>query len=425
MKKTSSQDNYSDVLHRLVGFKYPNKEVVEATVQVTEGCTLSCTYCYQHDKSPKRMSFDIGKKYIDCIFKDFKDTHYAVILDFIGGEPLMEPELISKLCDYWEYKCVMNYPEIPFGLYTRYSICTNGTEWSKPEVQKLINKINNRLSFTVSIDGNKELHDSARIHPDGRGSYDEAIFAATDFEKRFNVDLGSKMTIAPSNIIFLYPALKHYMDNGKKRIHANCVYEDVWSLKDAQLYYKELKKVADYKLEHYPDVDLSLFDDNNYRRLDESENDTFCGGNGKMLACDPDGILYPCLRYMPTSTGRGRESYITCGDVENGIDYNKLKEMQKSTRRTYSDDECYYCPIGRGCGSCSAYAWEKFGTYDKKLKFHCQMYQAQALANVYYWNKYYRSIGSKERMSNNVPEQWALKLINKEELIMLNNLTLD
>ena len=84
----------------------------------------------------------------------------------------------------------------------------------------------NAVSLTVSIDGNKELHDSARVHLDGRGSYDEAKQAADDYEKRYNLKLGSKMTIAPGNIIFLYPALKHYLDSGAEVIYANCVYEE-------------------------------------------------------------------------------------------------------------------------------------------------------------------------------------------------------
>lgn len=110
-------------------------------------------------------------------------------------------------------------------MLTRISICSNGTEWDKPEVQKLITKLGDSLSFTVSIDGNKELHDSARVHPNGQGSYDEAIHAATEFEKRYNTKLGSKMTIAPSNIIFVYSALKHYLKQGADEIFANCVFE--------------------------------------------------------------------------------------------------------------------------------------------------------------------------------------------------------
>ena len=94
-------------------------------------------------------------------------------------------------------------------------------------MQKLIHKLGKALSFTVSIDGNKELHDSARVHPDGRGSYDEAIHASTDYEKQSPMfKIGSKMTIASSIIIFVYPALKHYLEQGKQEIFANCVFEE-------------------------------------------------------------------------------------------------------------------------------------------------------------------------------------------------------
>ena len=170
------------------------------------------------------MTFDVAKKYIDVIFNTYSTTHYCITLDFIGGEPLLQPKLISDIVDYWDYKCIME--NLEWGKLSRFSLCTNGTEYKNEECQKLISKLGYRLSFTVSIDGNKELHDSARIFPNGRGSYDLAVGAAQDFEKRFNQDLGSKMTIAPSNIIFLYPAIKHYLDSGKRVIFANCVYEE-------------------------------------------------------------------------------------------------------------------------------------------------------------------------------------------------------
>ena len=47
------------------------------------------------------------------------------------------------------------------------------------------------------------------------------------------------------------------------------------------------------------------------------------------------------------------------------------------------------------------------------------MHQAQALANVYYWNKYYQQTGQDIHFKNYVPEEWALKIIDKEELAML------
>lgn len=309
--------------------------------------------------------------------------------------------------------------EVDWYKYIKFSICTNGTEWFNPEVQELMQYIGNLTSFTVSIDGNKELHDSARVHPDGRGSYDEAIAAANDYQKKYSVDLGSKMTIAPGNLIFVYVALKHYLDSGAQHIHANCVYEEGWTIEHAQEYYRQLKKLADYKLENYPEVELSIFNEDWYRPNDPSNNDRWCGGNGAMLACDTEGKLYPCLRYTPSSVGHGRDNYVIIGDVDEGINEDAMAELVKITRRSASDDECFYCPIGAGCGVCQAYCWEVTGTVNSRTKFHCKMHQAQALANVYYWNKYYQKYNINKRFRNRVPEDWALQIIDKDELMML------
>ena len=420
-RRNQRTDSYTDVLSKLYRWKYPDKETIEVTFQVTEGCTLACKYCYQHDKSPKRMSFETGKELIDMLFRDMQDEYYAIILEFIGGEPLLEPELISKLVDYWWYKCIME--NHMWGKLTRFSICSNGTEWDKPEVQKLIHKLGKGLSFTVSIDGNKELHDSARVHPDGRGSYDEAIHAATDYEKQYPMyQIGSKMTIAPSNIIFVYPALKHYLEQGKTEIFANCVFEEGWTNEHASLLYKEMKKLANFKLENYIDTYISFFEEDFFRPLPKEDNQNWCGGTGKMLACSPDGDLYPCLRYMPTSVGRNRNNYVTCGNVKDGRDMGLLEDMRAVTRRSQSTDECFNCPIAKGCAWCSAYNWESQGSYNKRATYICPMHKARALVNVYYWNLFYRKKGENKRMKNWCPKEWALEIISEEEYEMLNKL---
>lgn len=173
------------------------------------------------------MSFEVAKKFLDQVYEAYKDTHFAVVIEFIGGEPLLEPELIMKVADYWKYLCILHMDEVPWYRYIRFSLCSNGTEWDKPEVQEMIRYIGGNTSMTISIDGNKELHDMCRVHPDGRGSYDEAIHAANEIESRYNIKLGSKMTIAPENLVFLNVALKHYLQTGSEEINANTVYEDV------------------------------------------------------------------------------------------------------------------------------------------------------------------------------------------------------
>ena len=73
---------------------YPNISIKEITFQVTEDCCLNCTYCYQHRKTKKAMTFETAKKFIDSLLnneiQDFTtDDMQGLCVDFIGGEPLL------------------------------------------------------------------------------------------------------------------------------------------------------------------------------------------------------------------------------------------------------------------------------------------------------------------------------------------------
>lgn len=139
------------------------------TFQVTSGCNLRCSYCYEHHKSVERMSIETGRKVVDYILdlyekneSDFVNQNtQAVVLDFIGGEPLLEAELIEHICDYWFAECYRR--EIPLAPFTRISFATNGKLWFSPEAQHLFDKYHEMMSVTVSIDGVQELHDKYRV----------------------------------------------------------------------------------------------------------------------------------------------------------------------------------------------------------------------------------------------------------------------
>lgn len=301
------------------------------------------------------------------------------------------------------------------------SISSNGVNYNKPEVQDLLNYIKNKLSLSFSIDGNKELHDSARKFPDGRGSYDIAIKAATDWELVSGNTLGSKITIAPSNLPFLYVAIKHYLNTKPTEIYANTVYENVWNIDYAKEFYTQLKKIADYKIEKYPTRYLSLFD-KTFRKVfveQDGKDETYCGGfsgDGKtptMLACDYDGVLFPCQRYTEICIPRDKQPPLSIGDVDQGVDFKHIEELGPLTRRameseTYSyfdgSVNCYECPIGSGCGSCAALCYEVQGLPIRKTNYMCVMHVARALANVYYWNKLYRTYNLEERYKIDIPE---------------------
>lgn len=437
MKRT---EQYSERLSRL----YPElhepvgtEKILTQTVtfQVTDDCNLACKYCYQTHKGKKKMSFETAKKMVDLLLSGNKGVgdyinpqkSPGLIIDFIGGEPLLEIELIDQICSYTINRMIeLNHPWLT---RTMFSICSNGVCYFEPEVQRVLQKWNQRLSFSVTVDGNKELHDSCRVFPDGRPSYDLAISAAKDWVNKDGY-MGSKVTIAPANVMHVYDAITHMIDLGYNEINANCVYEEGWQMIHATVFYDQLKKLADYILEHNLDMEndyyISLFEENFFHPKQPDDLENWCGGNGVMLAVDPDGIIYPCLRYMESSLAGQQEPY-SIGDVDTGIcqtecDRCRVECLKKIDRRTQSTDECFNCPVAEGCSWCTAYNYQVFGTPDARATYICDMHKARALGNIYFWNHYYEKNNIDKHMENHVPEEWALNIISKPEWDMLCSL---
>lgn len=424
--------SFQDVYPRMFPGRGAPKNV---TFIVTERCNLQCSYCYEHYKTNRDMSIEVAKQCVDLLFKqDEENSEYinpdnapALVLEFIGGEPLVNIELIAQIVDYFlEVAIKKNHR---WKNHYMISMTTNGTLYFRPEVQRFLRRHRGRISMAVTIDGNKELHDSCRKYPNGDGSYEEAAKAQHDLSKRYGLN-GTKLTIAPANLKYLYTAVVSMIKEfAPPTLHANCVYEEGWTTQHAQLYYEELKKIADWVIENemYRCCRFTLFDSTRYLPSPPEDNQNWCGGNGKMLAFDINGDIYPCTRYAPISMGREQEPFII-GHCDRGIEVlpgecEICERLRNITRRSQSTDECFNCPIAKGCSWCTAYNYQVFGTPDKRATFTCCMHRAASLANVYYWNKLARKLQSEERFVMYLPKDKALEIISEDEYNMLYDLS--
>ena len=419
------EELFQNQIARLYPQETINKRVCSITIQVTEDCCMACTYCYQNKKSSNKMSFDTAKVFIDDLladkYSDFtRDNIFGVIFDFIGGEPLMEINLIKQIVEYTITQMILqNHPWL---FYTRFSIGSNGLLYNTSEVQDFFNKYGSLIGFTISIDGNKNLHDACRVDLNGQGTYDRAIAAVHNYNKHFGNNPSTKMTIAPENVQYLFEAVLNLIKEGYQYISLNCVYEDVWKIDHAKILYNQLKLLADYLINNnlYNKIYVRMFDEKSYQPMIESDNENWCGGvNGRSLAINYLGNLYPCIRYMEHSLN-GKQKPITVGDIVNGygnttFHKKNLEDISNVTRRSQSTDECFYCPIAKGCAWCSAYNYEQFGTVNKRATYICNMHQATALANVYYWNTLYQYLNIDKVFHMHIPETWALNIIDQSE----------
>lgn len=405
------------------------------TFIVTEACNLRCSYCYQHNKSTRVMSFDVAKQCVDTVFaEDAKNSKYinsedadCVILDFIGGEPMLEIELIDRIVDYFLYRAIqLNHR---WAIKHMISMSSNGTLYFSPKVQHFLRKHAGRVSVGITIDGDEALHDSCRKYPDGRGSYADAAAAFHDILKRYSQD-GTKLTLAPGNICYLANSvINMFQEFDISSIHANCVFERGWEIGHARIMYEQLKRIADWILDndYESKYHISLFDATRHRPMPHDDDQNWCGGTGKMLAFGIDGEIYPCQRYSPASLGPDVAPLLV-GDVSHGIECTQNEcdtcaMLRSVTRSSQSTQECFDCPVAAGCAWCSAYNYEVFGTPNKRATFICDMHRAEALGNVYFWNRLARKHGSDERFRMYLQKDKALSIVGPNEYEMLLKLS--
>lgn len=434
-------EQYQDMISRFYPFPYDKEketnkiQTANVTFQVTDACNLRCTYCYQINKSTHKMPFRVAQKFIDMLLENDKNTQQyldtqacdAIVIEFIGGEPFLEVELMDQIMEYFIKRMIET--NHPWQYNWRISISSNGTLYFEPKVQNFIKKWMNHLSFNISIDGNKQLHDACRIFPDGSGSYDKAIAGVRHYIDVLGGEMGSKMTLAPANIAYTFEAVKGLIDQGYTEINLNCVFEKGWTEKDATILYQQLVRLSNYVLENNLEdkIYISMYEENMFHPKDRSDIQNWCGGNGAMISVDWKGDIYPCIRYMESSLGNQVEPIII-GNVDTGIMTNAkcrncINTLKAVNRISQSTEECINCPIAEGCAWCQAYNYQDSGgDFNHRATYICIMHKARALANAYYWNLYYLKHKEAKRFKIWLSDEECLKIISQEELDLLKAL---
>ena len=372
---------------------------------VTKDCQLACKYCYLVGKNSKeRMSFDVAKKAIDYILSHEDEMlEESVVSDFIGGEPFLEIELIDKVCDYIKTE-MFRLNHHWFNSF-RFSFSTNGINYHERKIQDFINKNRNHLSIGITIDGTQMKHDLNRIYKiSSKGSYQDVVKNIPLWLQQFP-NAATKVTISSPDIPYISESVIHLYSLGIHEVNINCVFEDVWKEGDDKAYESELLKLADIIIDndYYKDYVCSFFSETIGKPLDKvKENQNWCGA-GKMLAIDAAGKFYPCTRFAQYSLRDKKECVI--GDIEKGIDYNKLRPFLSLDRCTQNTNECVDCEVAGGCAWCQGENFDAAETYTffQRATAICKMHKARVRANNYYWNKLYRKLEKEGQKKEDLP----------------------
>lgn len=131
--------------------------VQSLSLNVSSGCNLSCGYCYADrgsflGRQSKSMTAEVAFAGVDALFEQ-ADPRAPVTVGFLGGEPLINRQLVHGTVHYAEQQAARR------GLDLRFSITTNGTLLRDDDVQLLRGR---RFAVTVSVDGDAVTHDRQR-----------------------------------------------------------------------------------------------------------------------------------------------------------------------------------------------------------------------------------------------------------------------
>ena len=295
------------------------------TLIVTHNCNLNCVYCYQHKaQREKRMSFVTAQTSIQDALMN---TPYNYVdITFIGGEPLLEFELIKNTCEWVWSKC--DWPK----QYSFYAT-TNGTILTKEMKEWFIHN-KDRFSLGLSLDGRKETHNMNRCN-----SFDMIDF---DFFLSNWPDKPVKMTISDLNLQHLADDIIYIHEKGFKL--SGCNFAEGCTINDFEtnlnIIAEQYKTLVDYYVNHpeitHPrlfDLSLDLCEDKSNGKLKK------CGTGENMVVIDYDGKKYPCIYLSPvtlTEKQLNSISNIDLKDTDNFID-------------TICLDNCYFYPVCDGC----------------------------------------------------------------------------
>ncbi len=360
-----TEDIYENYINE---FKNRETVVKALCLHIAHDCNLACRYCFaeegEYHGRRELMSYEVGKKALDFLIAS-SGSRRNLEVDFFGGEPLMNFEVVKELVKYGREQEKLHNKKF------RFTITTNGVLLDD-EVAEFINK--EMSNVVLSIDGRKEVNDLMRPSRNGKGSYDLILPKFIKLaESRNQTNYYVRGTFTRNNLDFAED-VKHFAELGFKQISIEPVVslpEEPYSIREEDIpqIYEEYDKLAKYMLEKKKEgKGFNFF----HFMIDltggpcVAKRLSGCGSGTEYLAVTPWGDLYPCHQFV------GETDYLM-GNVFEGVKRTDLVEEFKQCN-VYSKNQCKNCFARFYCsGGCSANSNKFHGQINDTYEIGCEL----------------------------------------------------
>lgn len=339
-------------------------------LHVAHSCNMDCEYCFagkgEYHGDAGLMSYETGKKAIDYLVENSPGRKNLEV-DFFGGEPLLNWQVIKKLVDYGRSL------EKSTGKNFRFTLTTNGLLID----DDVIDFCNREMSNVVlSLDGSRDTNDRMRKTKQGKGTYDLIVDKFIDFAKRRGQkDYYIRGTFTGKNLHFAEDII-HMANLGFKELSMEPVVapEHVsYALKDGD---------KDILLAEYEKLALEMIKRRKSRNPFNfyhfnvdfeggpciAKRVSGCGVGTEYIAVTPEGDIYPCHQFV------GDKDFLM-GNLIDGIKNPNVRKLFAECN-VYSHEECENCFARLYCsGGCSANAYHSKGSVKAVYDLGCELHK--------------------------------------------------
>ena len=339
-------------------------------LHIAHTCNLNCSYCFasqgKYHGERAVMSYEVGRRALDFLI-EHSGTRRNLEVDFFGGEPLMNFQVVKDLVAYarsMEQKTGKNF---------RFTLTTNGVlvdddviEWANRECSNVV----------LSLDGRKEVHDRFRVDYAGKGSWEKIVPKFQKFvEAREGKNYYMRGTFTHANPDFLKD-VQQMLDLGFTELSMEPVVcadgdpsalteEDLAIVMDqyerlAELMLQQDKAGKPFTFYHYM-IDLTG-GPCIYKRI------SGCGSGTEYMAVTPWGDLYPCHQFV------GEERF-RLGNIWDGVTNTEIQQEFMACN-VYAHPECRDCWARLYCsGGCAANAYHATGSVTGVYESGCKLFR--------------------------------------------------
>lgn len=298
-----------------------NPNTKQIVLLITHRCNLNCRYCYEKHKDSAVMSADVCKEILEKEFSGLKDEKGSLAISFLGGEPLLNEDLIMEVSEWlWNKKKGQSFT---------LDITTNGTVLSK-KMREWLGKNKHRIDVTLSLDGLGEIQSINRTS----AKIDVDFFISNWPHRRVNV------VLFPDSINLFAQSVREMICRGIKVSVA--IGEGIyWSQEALREYERQLENLQDDFIdEPLAGRRCGIFLNIEHCCGAVPETLPLCTIENSNTACyDAMGNLYACHMLSPIVLGKQAEYYA---------------QMQKVNSSYQVDADCLECILFHLCKPCPA-----------------------------------------------------------------------